>query len=109
MSMLPTEIIQRKLRDLISLLVNYDLILAKGENGRLTKEEIVSAIEDYGGKLTLPTVEDFDTANIIQVGDSSEYVVEYELWIDNQKSDLTLSATVNAQDETIAIDNIHVL
>lgn len=105
------EIIFKKLRELVTLLVNgeYDLINSRGENGRLTQEEIISAIEDYGGKLTFPTEGDFESANIIQVGSSSEYVVEYELWFDNQKSDLTLSATVNTQEESISIDNIHVM
>lgn len=97
--------------ELVTLLVNgeYDLIVSNGENGRLTQEEIIFAIEDYGGKLSFPTEDDFESANIIQVGSSSEYVVEYELWFDNQKSDLTLSATVNTQEGSIAIDNIHVM
>jgi hypothetical protein len=44
------EIIQQKLRNLITLLIEgeYDLILERCENGRLTKEEIISAINDYG-------------------------------------------------------------
>ena len=105
------EIILRKLRELVTLLVNgeYDLIVSRGENGRLTQEEIIFAIEDYRGKLSFPTEDDFESANIIQVGSSSEYVVEYELWFDNQKSDLTLSTTVNIQEDSIAIDNIHVM
>ncbi|ULO07111.1 hypothetical protein H1230_29930 [Paenibacillus sp. 19GGS1-52] len=105
------EMILIKLHELVTLLVNgeYDLIVSRGENGRLTKEEIIFAIEDYGGKPFFPTEEDFKSAIIIQVGRTSEYVVEYELWFDNQKSDLTLSATVNTQEDSIAIDNIHVM
>lgn len=105
------KIILRKLRELITLLANgeYDLIVSVGANGRLTQEEIIFSIEGYGGKLSFPDEDDFESANIIQVGSSSEYVVEYELWFDNQKSDLTLSATVNIQEESVAIDNIHVM
>ena len=58
-----------------------------------------------------PPDEDYKNINIIEVEDEPEYFIEYELWVDGEKSDLTLSCTVQfIEDEVrIMIENIHVL
>jgi uncharacterized membrane protein len=106
--------IAQVLKELVEDLVNarYNKILSQGKNGKLTIDEIQTALAEYGGTLTLPVKDDYTNANIVQVQNSSEYMVEYELWIDHQKSDLTLSCTVifDESDNTkVSIDGIHVL
>ena len=74
-------------------------------------EELKELVEEYGGKLTIPPDEDYKNINIIEVEDEPEYFIEYELWVDGEKSDLTLGCTVQfTEDEVrITIENIHVL
>jgi hypothetical protein len=101
------------LKPLVENLVEgkYQLIQLTGRSWPYTSEELKELVEEYGGKLTIPPDEDYKNINIIEVEDEPEYFIEYELWVDGEKSDLTLSCTVQfTEDEVrIMIENIHVL
>ncbi|RCW41267.1 DUF7668 domain-containing protein [Paenibacillus prosopidis] len=97
------------IHDLVS--GNFELIEQSGRNGPYSSLELKELIDEYGGQLTSPPEDDFININVIEIENEPEYAVEYELWIDNTKSDLTLSCTVRTETdkETISIENIHVL
>jgi hypothetical protein len=101
------------LEPLVRNLINkeYDFIYQSGMSGEYTAQEIEDFINEYGGVLTDPPDEDYENIEIYEIDDEPEYVIEYELWVDNEKSDLTLSATIRIEEneETITIDNIHVM
>ena len=106
-----------KIIPLLKLLVEnlvegeYQLIQLTARSGPYTSEDLKELVEDYGGRLTIPPDEDYKNINIIEVEYETEYFIEYELWVDGEKSDLTLSCTVQfiEDDVRIMIENIHVL
>lgn len=89
----------------------FEEIERVGKSGPYSASELKELIDEYGGHLTLPPDDDFVNINKIKIQNEPEYVIEYELWIDNEKSDLTLSCTVREENNSasISIDNIHVL
>lgn len=115
--MINDNIISQLLRDLVGNLVrgNFEEIKKKGMMGRLTLEEIEDAIKSYPGTITMPPIEsfkkfhkyDYDKSN----QDKEGCLVEYELWYDQQESDLTLSVAIlqDLQEIHISIEDIHVL
>jgi hypothetical protein len=115
--MIDDNIIAKLLRALVEDLVhgNYEEIKKKGRAGRLSREEIKEAIDDYPGKITLPPEESFKKFHRYEYDKNNEdeegCLIEYELWYDQQESDLTLSATIvrNSQGMRIGIEDIHVL
>jgi hypothetical protein len=108
-----SERIIRNLKPLVQDLVNDKLLLIQktDRSGPYTAEELKELIEEYGGELTSPPQDDYTNINIIEIADDPEYVVEYDLWVDGEKSDLTLSCSVRLFErmEKISINNIHVL
>jgi hypothetical protein len=90
---------------------NFEQIEKLGKSGPFSASELKELIDEYGGKLTFPPDDDFANINRIKIDNEPEYAIEYELWIDNEKSDVTLSCTVREENnsESISIDNIHVL
>ncbi|PLR77521.1 hypothetical protein CU633_09990 [Bacillus sp. V3-13] len=101
------------LKPLVNSLVKgeYEFIQQSGRSGLYTAGELKDLIDDYGGKLTIPPEEDYENINIIAIDNEPEYVVEYELWVNGEKSDLTLSCTIHIKEDekNIVIENIHVL
>ncbi len=65
------------------------------------------------GLLTIPSDAAFEKINFIEYEDGSGYAMEFELWIDNQESDLTLSCEAMVDDignvHSFLINNLHVL
>lgn len=101
------------LKPLVESLVKceYQLIQLTGRGGSFTANELKELVNEYGGMLTIPPKEDYKNINIIEVECEKEYLIEYELWVDGEKSDLTLSCTVQYTEEKvkIMIENIHVM
>ncbi len=101
------------LKQLVNDLVNqrYEKLVSSGASGVFSAQELIDLINDYGGQVTPPPEGDLKNINIITIEESFEYVIEYELWIDGHKSDLTLSCIVyeNESENYIKIENIHVL
>lgn len=101
-------------KGLVKKLINkeYELIYQTGMSGEYTSQEIEGLINEYGGTLTEPPLEDYEEMDIYEIDEEPEYVIEYDLWVDNEKSDLTLTATIRYEEDKetqITIDNIHVM
>lgn len=106
MSLVVKELVQRLIKK------EYELIFQTGMSGEYTSKEIEELINEYGGKLTDPSVDDYEDMNIYETDDEQEYVIEYDLWVDGETSDLTLTATIRFEAgkvTSITIDNIHVM
>lgn len=110
------DIIKLLIKNLVELLVNskFAEIVTRNENGRLSEDEIKVAINDYPGSITLPPDSAYDTVCVYDVYDESTEArkVEFDLWYDEEISDLTLSADIHKSESgefVITIDDIHVL
>lgn len=72
------------------------------------KEEL-----SYWESLTMPPDQAFEKINFIEYEDGSGYAMEFELWIDDNESDLTLSCEANVDHkgnvDSLLINNLHVL
>lgn len=94
---------------------NYQSILCDKRNGRLTEEEIKEAFVEYGGKLTKPpkTAYYSNALRMYKLKDYPEYDIAFDLWIDGERSDLSLMCTVVVDEhdnvKSIKIDDIHAL
>ncbi|TAA72667.1 DUF7668 domain-containing protein [Planococcus salinarum] len=98
---------------LVKDLVNgkLKLIVETGRSGPYTVEELKEQLVDYGGTLTASPETDYKNLDLYEIDDKPEWMLEYELWVDGEKSDLTLTCTVRLteKEKSIAIDSIHVL
>lgn len=97
-------------------LVNKDYkSVASGSDhkSRLTENEIEQALKAYGGELTVAPKKSLLRIHPIKIQNSKDesYAIDFDLWVDNKQSDLTVSLTVtNINNHFIAsIDDIHVL
>ena len=105
------------LKELVSDLVNeeYDKIIQSGRIGRLTEYEVKNAITEYGGMLTLPSEQAFESEalRMRKLKNYPEYSIAFDLWIDNERSDLslTVNATIDNEGNVIKIEmqDIHIL
>ncbi|MGD2159256.1 MAG: hypothetical protein PVG14_08075 [Anaerolineales bacterium] len=82
--------------------------------GRLSASEIENAIIDYGGSVTPVPNEALERINVIRIRDVEPacWYVGFNLWMDDQPSDLTLELTVKSFEYgslTAEIDDLHVL
>lgn len=106
-----------RLQKLVFLLVrgDYQEIEASGSMGRLNQEQIKTAISEYGeGQLTLPPDVAFQQCRMFKLEHHPEYTVAFDLWIDDEPSDLTLTCDVLIDEklkiiEKFSIDDLHVL
>lgn len=110
--------IKQGIKELVELLVNeeYEKLEKMNRIGVLKANELEEAILQYGERLTLPTDESFDEMDIFKLDNPQkyceEYSIDFELWTNDCKSDLTLSceATVNEKNEVnVTIYSVHVL
>jgi protein tyrosine/serine phosphatase len=78
---------------------------------RLTEQELEQAINDYGGKITSPPNNNFNDINIYDTRDPNEVNIDYDLWTDNKKSDLTISVNLKQINDHVrfSVESIHVL
>lgn len=105
------------LKELVNNLVkgNYPKLIQSGMIGRLSEDEVRTAIIEYGGTLTLPPDEAYESnaLRIRKLTNYPEYAIALDLWIDGEQSDLSLTANVFVNDdgnvEKIEMDDIHVL
>src|SRR5690554_6154383 len=85
-------------KKLVESLVANDIdgLVRRGENGRLSKEEIVNTLQDYPGEISLPPDEAYSNAVEYAIYDKKLEArkVEFDLWFDGDVSDLTLSVDV---------------
>ncbi|RSD27797.1 DUF7668 domain-containing protein [Mesobacillus subterraneus] len=101
------------LRETILDLVKGDFIniQEKLQNG-LTINDLREELSLWG-TLTVPPDAAYENVAFYKYNDGSGYSLEFELWIDNQSSDLTLSCEAlldeNQKIVSFTIENLHVL
>ncbi len=94
---------------------DFEELRKTGRMGRLSEEEVKTALLDYGGSLSLPPDSAYESAGfrMRKLQNYPEYSIAFELWIDGEQSDLSLTAiaTVNDIGEVLKIemDDVHVL
>ena len=78
----------------------------------LTIEDIKEEL-NYWGSLTVPPEFAYETVYYYKYDEGSGYAIEFDLWVDNQQSDLTLSceAVIDSYNNVLSfkIENLHVL
>ncbi|MBS0186414.1 MAG: hypothetical protein JSS34_08910 [Proteobacteria bacterium] len=84
--------IKKKLHNIVSMLVSrkYSDLKENGFLGNLKTKEVEEAINSYPGDMTLPTMKEFDQFHLYPYNTNSFYL-EFNLFFNNKKSDLTLS------------------
>lgn len=92
----------------------YDLVGSESRPSRVSATEIRSVLQDYGGKPTTSPPDTMKTVQAVRVRGAKppEWAVDFDLWIDGRRSDLTLSLTLirEASGSYIAlVDDLHVL
>ncbi|NRF96298.1 hypothetical protein HQN89_36720 [Paenibacillus frigoriresistens] len=108
------EYLESLLRETVLEFVNgdFDKISAKLIDD-LTIEDIKEELNNWGELTPPPDSAYRNDTNRIGYSDGSGYVIEFELWIDNQKSDLTLTCEVLVDKmqniQSFRIENLHVL
>lgn len=103
-------------KKIIEEIVNGDFnkLLSDGVLGKLSEDDIRNELLDYGGVVTYPPDDSYDKfLQVTQIRDTEKYKAFYELWIDNERSDLTLICDIISTDgetvDSIEIDDVHVL
>lgn len=110
--------IKNGVKEIVEMLVReeYRKLEKMNKIGVLTSSELSEAILQYGERLTFPPNESFDEMDIFKLDNpqkyNEEYSIDFELWTNDCRSDLTLSceATVNEKNEVnVTIYSVHVL
>lgn len=110
------DVVKNLLKNLVTLLAHsqFTEIVARNENGRLSRIEIETALKNYPGVMTLPPEQAYESVFVYDVYDvkTEARKIEFDLWFDDEVSDLTLSADIRKNEVgifVIIIDDIHVL
>lgn len=86
--------IKDAVKEVVFLLVEgkFSEVVRLSKNGQLTEMEIALALSDYPGELTAPPERAFENVVVYEACDDCPEVrsAEFELWYDNQESDLSL-------------------
>lgn len=104
--------IQQEVKKIIKLLVekNYEHLADDNMLGELSGEEVKLAIQEYGEEITLPPDIENMNMDIFQIkkdGFPKEYSIDCDLWINNQRSDLTLSCEAKIFENGTSMVNIY--
>lgn len=102
------------LRNLICDLVmgNYKALEADGRAGRLTSDELATAVNAYKHPLLEVPVQVLENVKAVAIqGTENLWVADIDLWTAQGQSDLTLSIAiqVHQDDVFVRIDDLHVL
>ena len=80
---------------------------------KLSNEEVEKAIKSYGGSVTERPDDTLSDLQLIKIegNDFETYYVDYDLYIDGNQSDLTLSLLITNQSGNYitSIEDLHVL
>ena len=68
----------------------YEVIALDNLDDRVSASELKKVVDDYGGKLTFPPEDAYDSYEDYYEDGDTEAIVEFDLWFDNKRSDLTL-------------------
>lgn len=105
--------IRRLAKEIESLLVSKDYARI-AEHSRLTEEAIKKVLLDCGGIVTKAPETAYEKMSPVRVKNfhPPKWAVDFDLWIDNKQSDLTLELTVKSDKDgnlSAILDNLHVL
>lgn len=76
---------------------DYETLFALDKAQGISPQSLKEAIEDYGGTLTMPPDEELENFDLFEEDDEylpSDYFIDFDFWVDNKRSDLTLKATI---------------
>jgi len=80
---------------------NYQKLVEEGQEDRLKPEWLEEAVRQYPGKLTPPPKEAFAAINVYEIDSTNQVLAEFDLWVDNEPSDLTVKVLVNKPYESM--------
>ncbi|TFF33361.1 DUF7668 domain-containing protein [Mucilaginibacter psychrotolerans] len=102
-------VIQELVRELVEL--KYQDIYEQDYEKITSAPAIQEAIESYGQVLTMPPNSAFENIDIYETDNPNKIQVDFDLWFNNKKSDLTLSCAVydDGKKGKYSIENIHML
>ena len=116
MGMALSDNIKIALHEVVADIVKGDFckLSSDGRIGKLSEDDIKHELLEYGGVATIPQEDSYDIfLQVTQIRDTEKYKAFFELWIDNERSDLTLICDIVSTDgetvDTIEIEDIHVL
>ena len=111
-----SDAIRPHLQRLVGDLVygRFESMTVDGRNGRLTADEIRTAIGQYPGQITMPPSEAFERLDMRQVRTAAAptYYIHFDLWLNGVSNDLTLSCAAVLEHEphvALMIENLHVM
>jgi hypothetical protein len=89
---------------------NYNAIYEDDYLQEMPASQMEEIILDYGGVFTLPPLISFDKFIIYTISEN-ELTIDFDLWCDNEKSDLTLICRFKDFDNKIryTIEDMHIL
>lgn len=85
-----------------------------GRLGRVKASDLERELEEYPGQLTMPAPEAYAVLDLIESVKSPgrRFALDFDMWVDGERSDLTLSCSVTVLDSgavKLEMDDLHVL
>jgi hypothetical protein len=80
---------------------NYQKLVDESQEERQKPEWLEDAIRLYPGKLTQPPLEAFAGIDVYDIDGTNQVLAEFDLWVDNAPSDLTVKVLVYKPYETL--------
>ena len=107
------KLIQTTVEKIVRMLVNaeYEDLYKFDKYKDCTPNEIEVAINDWGN-MTLPPTEAFERIDVYETDDANHVRIDFDLWFDNNISDLTLKCSIYKStdfEESFAIEGIRML
>lgn len=103
-------------REVVDLLVqgNYELLVRRHTESRLTSRELRAVVDRYGRKLTSPPDSAYQNVDAVEVKNAAmpTWSVRLPLWTKEEgRSDLTLELTITLSPgkPEVELDDLHVL
>lgn len=110
------DLLKSTTREIVKQLASqdFDAVVCRCVNTRLTNEDLRTLIREYGRKLVLPPEHAYNNLDVVQVKGASEptWSLRFPLWTEEEGcSDLTLELTIvlGSGIPRIQIDDLHVL
>lgn len=89
--------IRQVLESIVSNLMagNYEAIIEASAIKRCSAEDIRNELSTYPGVMTDPPVSAYEGLLVIDIEDSNEQLVHFDLWFDGDKADLQILVLVD--------------
>ena len=82
----------------------YEIVSLNDLDDRVSALELRKAVNEYRGNLVLPTEGAFNNYEDYYEDGDARGIVEFDLWFDNQKSDLTLRIDIDTEGKYSILD-----